>query len=276
MKDLEKTLGLFFWTIFLLTIATLEVKAVENQSLTFFQHGRDADGIIVYDRIEIFPDRHVTWQTASKGSAHCPNEAGTFKGIVTQETFKQIMTLGLAVEQDKGVVNSQPKFRSSRSVSSSLTLESAGKIRVVQVQEFTPSVEALHEELAYLRGTLIPNTGVRMQATKKNNGVQITFTHLGNQPFRLLIPKMAEEAFFLPSKSKINFATPTKNRNILLSSHLNSVSYQILTPHLSEAQRKAKNFIFYSGATLAHHGDASVASGGNLPKAQEIALCAEF
>ena len=252
---------------------TFSASTIENRSLSLFQHGRDADGIIIYDRIEIFPDLKVVWQTASKGT-HCPDQAGTFIGQVSQETFAEIFKLAQTVENDKGVTKSTQAPPKSREVSTSLTLESGGRIRAITINEFTESMDALNEELAYLRSTLAPSQGVRMQAVKVSKGVRVTFSHLGMKPFRLLIPKIAGEAFFLQGKAKISFTGTPKKRNVMLSRDLTAASYEIKTSLPTHTDKSKKQFLFYSGAALAHHGDA--ASDGKLPRAQEVALCAEF
>ncbi len=261
---------IIFLALNLLLLTLVNALASDSKSLTLMRTGRDVDGIIIYDRIEIMPDLQVVWKTASNG-AKCPSEAGTYVGQITKEKFDEIFKLALAVEADKAIVPDGAKVeRDSREASNSMVLENDGKIRTIKIAGFPESVAALHEELAFVRTKLTPQTGVRMQAAKIAQGVRVTFTHLGNIPFRLLVPKEASEAFYMQNRSQVKFKTAPGTRNVMLSKDLVSKSYDIQSP----LKKGDKYFIFYSGAALAHHGDAG--PDGKLPAAQEVALCAEF
>ena len=56
--------------------------------------------------------------------------------------------------------------------------------------------------------TLKPEFGVKMTAVKKGKDIEVTFSHIGDEPFGLVLPKEAKDSFQNDKGMDLSYKTP--------------------------------------------------------------------
>ena len=258
---MNKLIGIFF----LLLILPAHLKAA--YSVTYFKDGRDADGILNREVIEISTGGVLTYETSSQGNL-CPLTAGEWESHISKQELKTLAKEGL------NIIEEQKKYKigeddNERDINHHLMLRVNRTYHTTKIYKYTSKVRNYLLSLKRLAVKSIPINTLSIQTTirPKEEILEVTFHHEGSVPTRLFLPKKASHSFYTLEGQSFSYKTVPDKFEIILDSNNPSHVVQL---DLSKTQGKIYE-VFYTNQAVIHH-EAST-STNQTARASEMRLC---
>ncbi|MEK6626546.1 MAG: hypothetical protein AABY86_16385 [Bdellovibrionota bacterium] len=239
------------------------------QSLTYFRNGRDAGGVLSFDRFEIRTSGLVSWDTNSRGF-FCPLETGKYKGQISKEVLDKLTKLGEEVyEEQIGLSRGEAEDNaSSREVTTNLFLRRNGKYLSTAMVALSEKVKIFEQELWEIKKTLSPEAVISMDVKEHKNYLLVNFTLRGEGPFKLVLPDKAEEAFSTPKGRPLKYHVDPKKLVVVLDAKRKN--FELKLKPFSDKDEVSREVLFQNNTAM-HHGGRTL-SGDNL-RAKEVNMC---
>ncbi|MBI2521099.1 MAG: hypothetical protein HYV97_11795 [Bdellovibrio sp.] len=262
------------WKLLCFFMAVTVVQAEDQvlnkiQSLTYYKNGRDAEGILSLDRMEIRTSGIVNWNTNSRGF-FCPLESGKYKGRISKEALDKLTKLGEEVHEEQvGLARGDSEeLESSREMNTNLFLRRNGKYLSTSIYALTEKVKNFEQELWKIKKTLTPESVISMEVKEQKNYMLVKFILQGEGPFKLVLPDKAEEAFSTPKGRPLQYHTIPTKLVVILNAKRKTFDLKLQPfPAKDEVSRE----VLFQNSTAIHHGGRTL--GGDNLRAKEVNMC---
>ena len=260
MKNI-KFIFIFLLVPLLFAAKPVKKKMPVNNSLSIDLSGRGPDGKVLTDHIQIFPNKKIEWEINSKGSP-CPQSAGLFEGKITNDEFEKLLKMAQTISEENPPEKKEDAEESPFEFSTIISMRYKGKSLAFQVHKRSDSLKTFQRELAFLKMKLSPLYGVEMSASRTKDKVNVTFKHIGKEPFGLILPKAAAESFQDDMGVELEYSKSPKKILNVLSPTNKEVTVSLKSDSTQE--------VSFQNSNLQHHG----IKRKDFPNFMEVDLCA--